>query len=377
MSNEWANYSMKVRAPRIIEEIQTLNPDYPPSIQRALDKLRYNIENDAVIPMIDLPAPDRDEWAAIYTEFAGETWLNSEWVFAETFVYRHIIQAVRWWETFRDPFAPKKAEELDSVALWSFLDMALAESTLPPDEQLAKLLSFTLWGNRIDLSYAVGVAYGRTGSSDDLIEDHTDAVIAHLYNPGGTVHIIGDNTGSELAADLALVAALLERVDQVIYHVKMHPTFVSDTTVPDFYNMLSCMEQQSTDANVLAKILRSAIDEERLRLIPDLFWNSSRWLWDLPPRLYNTLKDARLVILKGDLNYRRAIGDAIWNTGDTFASAVSYFPAPLLALRTLKSDALVGLNTDLEARLNASEPKWRILGRYGVIQFAPNNHEDQ
>jgi uncharacterized protein with ATP-grasp and redox domains len=373
-SNEWANYSMKVRAPKIIEDIQTQNPDYPKPVQDALKILRHSIENDAHIPMIDLPAPDRDEWAVIYVDYAGDTWLNSEWFFAETFVYRHIMQAVRWWENYRDPFAPKKAEELASDTLWSFLDLALADRTLDYEERLAKLLFYALWGNRIDLSYTAGIAHGQVGAADELIENHTDHILVHLHDhaAGGVVHIVGDNTGTELAADLVLVEALLERVDQVMYHVKMHPTFVSDTTVPDFHRMLSCMEGQSADTKALATTLNDALDSGRLRLIPDLYWNNSRWLWDLPPRLYSTFKDATLVILKGDLNYRRAIGDAIWSPGESFAEAVSYFPAPLLALRTLKSDALVGSTAELEARLNASDPKWRFSGRYGVIQFARN-----
>src|SRR4051812_13187101 len=103
-SNEFAHYSMKVRVPKIIEEVQTLNPDYSPTIQRSLYQLRESIEKDTPIPMLDLPAPDHDEWAAIYADHAGSSWLDSQWFFAETFVYRQIIQATRWWETFRDPF---------------------------------------------------------------------------------------------------------------------------------------------------------------------------------------------------------------------------------------------------------------------------------
>src|SRR4051812_29935850 len=197
-SNAFANYSMKVRVPKIIEEVQKLNPDYPAPIQAALEKLRRDIEQDAPIPMIDLPAPDFEDWAAQYAPHAGETWLSSEWFFAEIFVYRHIMQAVRWWETGRDPFIAKKIEEQQNDALWSFLDLALAEQDSP--EHLAKLIQYSLWGNRIDLSYAVASAHGRTFSNDDLVADDTVAVVEYLREKRGAVHIIADNAGTELAA---------------------------------------------------------------------------------------------------------------------------------------------------------------------------------
>lgn len=130
-------YSMKVRVPKIIEEVITLNPDYSAPIRDALYALARDIESDAPIPMIDLPAPDYAVWAAEYTPHAGETWLNSVWFFAEIFMYRHIIQAVRWWETGRDPFTAKKTEEQHSPALWDFLHQALADQK---HDDLSKLI---------------------------------------------------------------------------------------------------------------------------------------------------------------------------------------------------------------------------------------------
>jgi hypothetical protein len=107
-----------------------------------------------------------------------------------------------------------------------------------------------------------------------------------------------------------------------------------------------------------------------LRLAPDLFWNRSQWLWELPPRLSQAFERASFVILKGDLNYRRAIGDALWEPETPFTSAVDYFPVPLLALRTLKSDPVVGLRQGLAAQLEVEDKDWRVNGKRGVIQFA-------
>src|SRR5438045_1897444 len=78
-SNTWARYSMFVRAPKIIEETQALNPDYPEPVQQALARLRESLLNNEQMPMLDLPAPDYDDWAVDFADHAGETWLNTDW----------------------------------------------------------------------------------------------------------------------------------------------------------------------------------------------------------------------------------------------------------------------------------------------------------
>ena len=46
------------------------------------------------------------------------------------------------------------------------------------------------------------------------------------------------------------------------------------------------------------------------------------------------------------------------------------YPAPLLVLRTLRSDTLVGIEPSLQARLGARDEDWRTSGVYGVDQLA-------
>lgn len=370
-SNPFAHNTIKVRVPKIVEEVQRLNPDYSPQIQRALEALRAGLDSDAAIPMLNLPAPDYDEWANVYRP--GETWLHTEWFYAEITLYRHVIQAVRWWETGRDPFAPKKIEEIEGSALWKFLDTVLANEPANVEDRLLALVQYMLWGNRIDLSFAASLAHGSTWDREDLIADDAAPAVEHLLRRSGTVHMIADNTGTELAADLAFIDALLESrvAERVFYHVKMHPTFVSDSTAEDVRVLLARLDARGGLAQALAGRLQTALNDGRLRLAPDLFWNIPRWLWDTPLRLSRLFEQATLVIIKGDLNYRRATGDAIWPEETSFAQAVDYFPAPLLALRTLKSDGLVGLIAGLADELDHVDAEWRVNGRRGVIQFAP------
>jgi len=76
-----------------------------------------------------------------------------------------------------------------------------------------------------------------------------------------------------------------------------------------------------------------------------------------------------LVIAKGDANYRRLVDDAHWPFTIPFGKVVAYFPAPLLALRTLKAEVVVGLSAARIQAVQAQDPEWMINGHWGVIQF--------
>jgi uncharacterized protein with ATP-grasp and redox domains len=370
-TNAFAHHTMKVRVPAIIHEVMVLNPNYSPAILDALARLAEEMENDQLIPMLQPLAPDYEQWAANYAPYAGHTWLNTDWFFAEIYTYRLLMQAVRWWETGRDPFAPKKIAELGSSALWELIERTLSSQDTPLEERLLSLVYAALWGNRIDLSYAASLAHGTTSSNEDLLVDDSAAVVKHLLETTGAIHIIVDNTGSELAMDLALADALLENENnRIIIHPKMHPTFVSDATAPDVLTLIERMAMHETPiVSALGKRLSHAFESRRLTLAPDFYWNSTRVLWDMPPHLVDVFRGAALVIIKGDANYRRMVGDVLWPPDIPYSTVVDFFPAPLLALRTLKSDVVVGLPTGLDQRLDQTDPAWRVSGRHGLIQF--------
>ena len=368
-SNPFAHNTIRVRVPAIIRETQALNPDFPAPVQRSLDALHDALVDNAPISMLDSPAPDYDDWLPLWTPYRGETWQNTEWFFAEVYFYRLLIQAVRWWETGRDPFAPKKDEEFASAQLWELLDHALAVEG-QPEEVLSALIEFALRGNRADLSYALAASHGHHLADDDLLTDERAPVIEHVLRERGTLHIIADNAGTELAMDMALIDGLLcrELVEQAVLHVKLHPTFVSDTTVPDVQNFLHLTHQRGTAASAFGTRMQTALEEGRLRLAPDGYWNSTRFLWDMPPRLTKAFSGSCLAIIKGDANYRRMVGDAIWPPETPMSRVVDYFPCPLLALRTLKSDPVVGLPAGVAERLDSLDDQWRVNGRRGVVQ---------
>ena len=384
-SNAFANNTMRVRLPAIIDETKALNPDYPPDILRQLDRLRRGLAAGAPIAEAELlPAGDIGDWTSALRrqrDIIGRepTWQNAEWFFAETCAYRCLIEAARWHESGRDPFLPKKLAELHGDALWQLLERA-CEPLDSPESELPRAVEYALWGNRIDLSYSASMTRGTAIDSDDLLVDDREALAAYLsqsrtspagFRAGAPIYVVADNAGSELAMDLALSECLLRHATPlVVICLKAHPTFVSDATTEDVWMMLAEMERRGRQSFELARRLRKAWEEQRLRFLPHPFWNSSRFLWDMPADLARPLNEARLVIIKGDANYRRAVGDCLWPPQTPFSHALDYLDAPALCLRTLKSDPVVGLpSADAAARLDRTDPDWRVNGKRGLIQF--------
>ncbi len=376
--NAFAFATMTQRVPGILRDVLD-DPDLSAASQRALDDLHAALTGDALIPMLaadPAPAPDYDDWAAAYADQRarqGELhWLRGEWFFAETFIYRHLLQAVRWHETGRDPFRRHKESELAQPRFRDLLAAALERPATAQTfaDQLPDLLALALWGNRVDLSHPAGTLAAGAVTPDDLLIDDRARVLPVLESGGGTVHLIADNAGTELAMDLVLIDALLAVGCAVTLHVKAHPIFVSDTTLPDVWHVLEAMQRLGSAPAALADRLRAAWDSGRWRLAAHPFWTGSRFWPQMPGALRSARGSARLVIVKGDANYRRIIDDADWPPGATLADALDGFPAPVLALRTLKSDALVGVDPARLRPLDANGPAWRSTGRYGIIQFA-------
>ncbi len=371
-SNAFCHQTFTTRLPRIVREVQRANPHFHATVHAALDDLHDSLIQNAPLVPLNLPAPDADLWAEQFIGHDEDTWLNTDWYFAEHYFFRLILQATRYFDNGIDPYLPVKLREIESDAFQKLVATVLAEP-----RHLSYLMEQALWGNRIDLSHPSGLQSAQDIAGDDLLVDDRKAVIAHLGHMTGIVHLIADNFGSELMMDLILIDKFLTLGNAIVLHLKMHPTYVSDATVPDFHVLLGRLAQGQYDidnshASQLGQRLQAALEHGQLRLAPDFYWNSPRWLSDLPPRLEPMFLQAGLVILKGDANYRKAIYDTIYAPETPFAEVTAHFPAPLLAFRTLKSDPAVGLPANKIAQLDQRHTdNWRVTGRYGVIQFKP------
>jgi hypothetical protein len=53
------------------------------------------------------------------------------------------------------------------------------------------------------------------------------------------------------------------------------------------------------------------------------------------------------------------------------ADVASYFPGPVVTLRTLKSDVIADIDPTALDNLDATEKAWRIDGSHGLVQLHP------
>jgi len=204
-----------------------------------------------------------------------------------------------------------------------------------------------------------------------------------------TIDFILDNAGFELFSDLCFADFLISTglATIVRLRVKVRPWFVSDATKEDIDWVLDNMAsdgckrlRKSDDSNAQEALMKRLGEKWKgfLRtgawtVYSDPFWtypHDFSALKDEDPDLYDSLSCANLIILKGDLNYRKLVGDLKWNPTAPFHHALQGFhPSPLVALRTLKADVCTGLPKGLAENMTKKEADWMTSGKYGVIQF--------
>ncbi len=378
--------TVTVRWPRIARQVIEENA-YSDAINARIQALIDELPEGPIRAIEDPEAPDEtlwNEWVAPYT---GMTWTTCPWFVGETYFYRRLIEAVGYFQSGPgrrdDPFAKQKQKGyVESRAAIRTLAQGRAEALDRGSvrEELLRLLSVALWGNQADLSMweadADGPDHLSAGTEDEhLLADHSEEALDHLaaLDRPARIDMWEDNAGFELVTDLALADGLLanEVAAPLVLHVKAHPTFVSDTTIGDVHaalDRLAADEHEATRA--LAGRLRAALRDGRLRLEDAFTWTSPLRGREFPTAVNAELARADLVISKGDANYRRLLGDRAWPFTTPVDDVLSYFPAPLLALRTLKAEVVAGLSEETVERVQAADPDWLVNGRWGLIQFA-------
>lgn len=96
----------------------------------------------------------------------------------------------------------------------------------------------------------------------------------------------------------------------------------------------------------------------------------------IDPELYNQLKRSKLVIFKGDLNYRKLLSDVYWKPTQSIAlCSGDFLPSCICAVRIVKSEVLCGLTENVVEKLSMKDPEWFSNGKYGVIQFVDGSRK--
>jgi hypothetical protein len=372
------------RHPAIIRQVRDAFP-YGPGQHRALDELLESCAEGTIEPL-PADAPDRDRWHNWgLPDHAGRSWYDVPWLWSESYFYRRLLGAVGWfgrgaWQGV-DPFRPFKRAELDAPETDEELAALDALRDLPEEERARALLHGSLWGNRADLGFRLSAAGAEAGEpAPALVADDSEALWA-LLPPGGTgtLVLVADNAGRELVPDLLLIAHLLAegRAARAVLHVKPYPYYVSDATTADVVDALHRLRAAPGAAAEYGRVLWTAMADGRLEVRAHPFSCAPLPYARMPDDLRAQFAAATLTVVKGDLNYRRLVGDRLWPPTTPFRQVTASFPGPVAALRTLKSEVITGLSAQAEAALVAAEDqRWRTSGTHALIQVAASPDVD-
>ncbi|MFD5467004.1 damage-control phosphatase ARMT1 family protein [Kitasatospora sp. NPDC127059] len=365
------------RHPQLVRRVLDALP-YGPVERAAVERLLAESTGGVLEPLGE-DAADAAEWRRWGADLWGRPWGEAPFLWAESYFYRRLLEATGYfrpgaWQGI-DPFAPFKDAELAGAAVDGELAALNELDALPPARRADALLTSALWGNRADLSFQLTARPGAAAATELLADDRA-RIWAGLRRGerGGRVCLIADNAGRELLPDLVLIDHLLTGglATEVVLYVKPQPYFVSDATTADVLASLARLRSApSPTAVAVGSRLWRAMGGGSLVVRTHPFFCAPLPYHDLPADLRAELAGAALTILKGDLNYRRLVGDRLWPPTTPFRDTAGHFPTPVAALRTLKSDVIVGLDADTVTRLDATATPWRTDGRHAVIQFCP------
>jgi len=218
-----------------------------------------------------------------------------------------------------------------------------------------EMCEICLWGNATDLSLLTSLTYediqklqgseARKAAEANILVNDLPAAFSTLLaakkagKAERRVDIVLDNAGFELYVDLVLAGYLLSAglATAVVLHPKSIPWFVSDVLPSDFVSLLGALadprhfyETPTEDDQLQGKTPEPLSEKEvdelsflfqewgtfhaegQLVLRPNRFWTHPGSFWRLPheePALFEDLKESELVVFKGDLNYRKLVGD--------------------------------------------------------------------
>ncbi|TCO53650.1 damage-control phosphatase ARMT1 family protein [Actinocrispum wychmicini] len=340
------------RHPALIRRLLDAHP-YSPAQRAALTGLLAESLEGVIAPLAD---PLWQDWDRGHF---GTPWAKAPFLWAESYFYRRLLDAVDYFTTGVDPFAPFKTAELTDPAL------ADEYQWLAKDISLDTAVTASLYGNQADLGFRLLTA-GTDPIHQHLVVDDTQAVETWLAdNAPSRVNVVLDNAGRELLADLVLTDHLLTSglARAVVLHVKPHPYFVSDATCTDVHD---CMRRLRGLPGGCGDRLHEAAAAGRLTIRTHPFHCAPLSFVDMPGDLAAGLAEG-LTVVKGDLNYRRLVGDRAWQPTSEFRQAVSYFPGPVTVLRIVKSEVVLGVRPE---RLSELPAGWRVSGKHAMVSAA-------
>jgi uncharacterized protein with ATP-grasp and redox domains len=387
------------RMPAIARRIIVEN-NFPSHINQSLENLAEDLISGYIQPLLDDTGIDFTDWQKYLEPYKNQRWIDVPWFFAETYFYRYILSLTHYFSPSEsqnlDPFALQKQQGLETsfdsiVTLCHQVNKWLDSSHQQTNSQsniLTNLLYFSLWGNRVDLSLWSAFEADRSqfdveSQQANILVDDAIKVVNLLtknqqnnHHKNNQIDFVIDNAGFELVCDLCLVDFLLGSglANQVKLHLKPHPTFVSDAMIKDVHQTIDYFaSSHNWDVSFFANRLQEYIELGRLIFAENYFWTSPLAFWEIPQSLKDELAESSLIIIKGDANYRRLLGDRHWDFTTNITDIISYLPYPIVALRTLKSEVVAGIQAELINNITKTDANWLTNGQWGLVQFIDNS----
>lgn len=352
----FAAYTIATRLPGILARLE----DHADTRTiQALRQLASEIREGSITPLPPIIPGTLEQYIE---PIVGYHWTNVPFLTVELYFYARILLAFGYMATAPvDPFRSIK----NTASSQAVESLAALTDHGHSNCAISGLLHRSMTGNTADLSQQVIT----DADQISLLVDESHAVGTLLDSGLHRVDFVFDNAGIDVLADLLLIREICKYCSQVVAHVRPWPMFISDVTLSD-------LEYLITELTTSSIPMARKLGEDIVHL-----QHSNRLILRISPALglpvsfcedqtltHDTFSDAALVIFKGDLNYRYFAGDRRWPHTTEKHLFFNGFGRAAVALRTLKSEVLVGLSAETAARTGQFEPEWLINGRHGIIQ---------
>lgn len=345
--DSFAYFTIAKRFPKILNDIIATN-DFNEEIKNSLSDLaskilKHKIEKINNVFEINI-------WRDFFNIYEGKLITDIPFFFAEIYFYELILSLSNYSVNKKDPFREIKSHEisnsLDSYneAIEKFNSTNLGEAIL-----------FSLSGNKADLSQI-----SNNSKSVELLINQTNELERAIINTS-IIHIILDNSGTELFSDIYLTKKILSLFPEkkIKLYPKAKPLLVSDATKDDIIILLESLNKDFT------KDFSYYLKSQSIQIVLSDFWNLPLHFTSFEQNSNLKINYSDLIISKGDANYRRFYEDRQIPVDFTGAAKIC---SKQFALRTLKSEILAGFSKEKASKLNSLHPNWMVNGEYGVIQ---------
>jgi len=305
------------------------------------------------------------------------------WSVLADYKFIKILEATNYWDNAVDPYIEIKeagcSKGIDGFLSAVNIDRFDGQGEEHVRDSLGEMLDILLTGNM----YSDPTHATTSEKSDLYMVNDKDKAVSRLMNlreqtlagKETEFHILHDNVGLELVSIFLFIDFCIKNnvIKKFVLHTKNHPYCVSDVAgQADFDMQLFFMTERGGQmAGLAERIKKYLYEEENVEISePHWFLSLGQNLADMPEDFYSRLKKADMIMAIGDFLYRKAFLYRNWEYTADSKSILSYFPAPTLIVRMVKSPMLAGVSSAVNKTIEemADGALWR-QAKHGVLDM--------